>query len=64
MARNKKKILLLGSSGSLGQALHKSISNNNNFVISSPNSKELNFFHEKSKNNLFKILKKKKTVMQ
>jgi len=58
LVRNKKKILLLGGSGSLGQALHKTICNDDNFVISSPNSKELNFFHKKSKINLFKVLKK------
>ena len=58
MAQNKKKILLLGGSGSLGQALHKILCDNHNFVITSPNSKELNFFHQKSKDKLFNILKK------
>ena len=58
MAQDKKKILLLGSSGSLGKALYKIICRNDNLVVYAPNSKELNFFNKKSKDKLFNILKK------
>ncbi len=58
MAQNRKKILLLGGSGSLGQALSKIIFENDSYFIFSPSSKELNFSQNKSKDKLFDILKK------
>lgn len=58
MAQDKNKILLLGSSGSLGKALYKVICDNDNFVVYAPTSKELDFSNKKSKDKLFNILKK------